>query len=439
MDSKNSKKCDMPNKKQKFIKRQMQDKIADHLEKEEMTIILGPRQVGKTVLLQQLKDWLIKSKNIKLENVFYFNLDILRDWEAVRDQTQFIDFIKSRSGKQKIYVFVDEAQRVENPGLFYKGIYDSQLNAKFILTGSASLYFASQVKESMAGRKRIFYLRPFSFEEYIFVKNTALARLLKNQIKISAVDQRELQKLMEDYLIWGGYPRVVLSSDPDDKKNILSDIYSSYIERDIVGFLKIPDKAKFNKLTRLLAGQIGQLVNVGELASIAEVDRRTVLRYFTALEETYIIFQLTPYYHNPRQEIIKNPKIYFLDNGLRNYLLDNFKRLSERSDNGFLFENGILQGLLTAQEEELWGLHFWRTKQGAEVDFIIEKGVKLMPIEAKLNIKTAKVSLGFRSFVKKYKPEQGLVVNLSGFQSGMQIEQTKINFVVPSELKSFLR
>lgn len=429
----------MPNKKQKFIKRQMQDKIAHHLEKEEMTIILGPRQVGKTVLLQQLKDWLIKSKNIKPENVFYFNLDILRDWEAVRDQTQFIDFIKSRSGKQKIYVFIDEAQRVENPGLFYKGIYDSQLNAKFILTGSASLYFASQVKESMAGRKRIFYLRPFSFEEYVSVKNIALARLLKSQIKISVVDQRELQKLMEDYLIWGGYPRVVLSNDPDDKKNILSDIYSSYIERDIVGFLKIPDKSKFNKLTRLLAGQIGQLVNVGELASIAEVDRRTVLRYFTALEETYIIFQLTPYYHNPRQEIIKNPKIYFLDNGLRNYLLDDFKRLSERADNGPLFENGILQGLLTAQEEEYWSLHFWRTKQGAEVDFIIEKGVKLMPIEVKLNTKTAKVGLGFRSFIKKYKPEQGLVVNLSGFRFEMQIEQAKINFVIPSELKLFLR
>jgi len=428
----------MPDKKQKFIKRQMQDKIANHLEKEEMTIILGPRQVGKTVLLQQLKDWLIKSKNIKPENVFYFNLDILRDWEAVRDQTQFIDFIKSRSGKQKIYVFIDEAQRVENPGLFYKGVYDSQLNAKFILTGSASLYFASQVKESMAGRKRIFYLRPFSFEEYVFVKNTALARLLKSQAKISAVDQRELQKLMEDYLIWGGYPRVVLSDDPDDKKNILSDIYSSYIERDIVGFLKIPDKAKFNKLTRLLAGQIGQLVNVGELASIAEIDRRTVLRYFTALEETYIIFQLTPYYHNPRQEIIKNPKIYFLDNGLRNYLLDDFKRLSERPDNGSLFENGILQGLLTIQEEESWGLHFWRTKQGAEVDFVIEKGVKLTPIEAKLSAKTAKIGLGFRSFIKKYKPEQGLVVNLSGLKTKALIEQTKINFIASSELKSFL-
>ena len=428
----------MPDKKQKFIKRQMQDKIARHLEREEMTIILGPRQVGKTVLLQQLKSWLIKSKNIKTENIFYFNLDILRDWEVVREQTQFIDFIKSRSAKQKAYVFIDEAQRVENPGLFYKGIYDSQLNAKFILTGSASLYFASQVKESMAGRKRIFYLRPFSFEEYVSVKNTALFRMLKNQTKISLVDQRGLRELMEGYLIWGGYPRVVLSDNPDDKKNVLSDIYSSYIERDIVGFLKIPDKAKFNKLTKLLAGQIGQLVNIGEIASIAEVDRRTVVRYFTALEETYIIFQLTPYYHNPRQEIIKNPKIYFLDNGLRNYLLDNFKRLSERPDNGSLFENGILQGLLTAKEEESWGLHFWRTKQGAEVDFVIEKGVKLTPIEAKLNTKTAKVSLGFRSFVKKYKPKQGLVVNLSGFRTETQVERAKINFIAPLELKSFL-
>ena len=425
--------------KQNFIVRQIQAEVAQHLEQPEMTIILGPRQVGKTVLLQQLQEWLSQTKNIDPRAIFYFNLDIIQDWEAVKDQTQFIKFIRERSQNQKIYVFVDEAQKVENPGVFYKGIYDSQLNAKFILTGSASLYFASQVKESMAGRKRIFYLRPFSFEEYLKARRGDFFALTEWKANVLDYDWQGLKSFFQDYLVWGGYPRVVLAESENTKKAVLADIYSSYIEKDIVGFLKIKNKAKFNKLVKLLAGQIGQLVNVNELASLAELNRSTIYRYLSTLEETYILTQLTPYYRNPRQEIIKNPKIYFLDNGLRNHLLDNFNPFENRQDNGALLESSLLQELMLLEQDWRWGLHFWRTKQGAEVDFVIEKGVELTPIESKLNIKTAKIGLGFRSFVKKYKPKQGLVVNLSGFRAETQIEQAKISFIVPSELKSFLR
>lgn len=420
----------------KVVKRQIEDKVAKHLEQKEMTIILGSRQVGKTVLLEQLQRRLQKNKKIEANRILYFNLDIIKDWETVQDQGQFIEFLRARSSRQKIYVFVDEAQRVKNPGLFFKGVYDSHLNIKLILTGSSSLEFASQIKESLAGRKRIFYLYPFSFLELLSAKNKELSSLVQEG-KLSTHDYQELKEIFKEYTIWGGYPRVVLSEIGDDKKAILADIYSSYIEKDIIGFLKIKNKAKFNKLTKLLAGQIGQLVNIDELATNVEMDRDTVYRYLTALEETYIVCNLTPYFRNPRQEIIKNPKIYFIDNGIRNYLLDDFKKLDIRPDRGTLFENSILKELFLLKEEKLFGLHFWRTKQGAEVDFITEQGRKLTPIEAKLGLKSAKIPAGFRNFIKKYQPDKALIINLD-YRNRMKLEKTKIYFLYPYELNKFL-
>lgn len=418
-----------------FIKRSAQDKIAQHLiNQKEMTIILGPRQVGKTVLLKQLRKWLVKERKINPDNVFYFNLDIISDWEAVKDQTQFIGFLKSRSQKQKIFAFVDEAQKVENPGAFYKGVYDSDLNVKLILTGSASLYFFSKIKESLAGRKRIFFLNPFSFQECVSIKNKPLLRALLTEKNLPDFDKAELDKILNEYLVWGGYPRVVLTSDPEQKNAVLADIYSSYIERDIMGFLRIDDKSKFTKAVKLLAGQIGQLVNIGEISAITEVDRRTISRYLNVLEETFVLCQLVPYFHNPRQEIIKNPKIYFLDNGLRNYLLENFQPFRERIDKGALLENFIFQELFSLTKDKFWNLRFWRTKQGAEVDFIIEQGLKLTPIEVKSTLKTAKIPLGLQSFIKKYKPKKAFILNLSGLRKASTFQQTEVNWLSPFDL-----
>lgn len=422
---------------QKYIKRQIQDKIASHLLKKEMTVILGPRQVGKTVLLNQLQNWLKKDKKISEDAIFYYNLDIIKDWEVVREQTQFIEFLRSRSKQRKIYVFIDEAQRVVDPGRFFKGVYDSQLNVKFTLTGSSSLEFASKIKESLAGRKRVFRLYPFSFNEFLAAKNEKLKKILETKGQLSAIDQKNLRTFFEEYVIWGGYPRIVFGENHNDKRAVLDDIYSSYIEKDIVGFLQIKNKAKFNKLVKLLAGQIGQLINIDELATNIELDRDTIDRYLTALQETYIVFNLPPYYKNPRQEIIKTHKAFFIDNGMRNYLLDDFKDLSVRPDRGALFENSILKELLLWQDEKLFKLRFWRNKQGAEVDFVIEQGRRLIPIEAKLKIKSNRTFSGLRGFIKKYQPTEAVMVSLDG-QGRSLADKTKINFIQPYELKKYL-
>jgi len=423
--------------KKTIIEREIFPKVAAHLKKPEITLITGARQTGKTVLLGMLKEWLIREKKIAPENIFYFNLDIVKDWEFFQNQTKFIEFLKDHSQKQKIYVLVDEAQRVPDCSRFFKGVYDSHLNVKLVLTGSSSLELKTRLQESLAGRKRVFHLFSFSFTEFLQAKDKVLAGLLEKKSKISEISKKQILSLFKKYVVWGGYPRVVLSQTSQEKSDVLSDIYSSYIEKDVVGLLEIKNRLGFSNLVKLLAGQTGQLVNISELANLLNLDRATVERYLKALEETFIISPLMPYFKNPRQEIVKQNKIYFNDTGIRNYALDNFSSLSERQDSGLVLENTVFREILLSLSL-FQKIRFWRTKQGAEVDFLILRGEKIVPIEVKSNLKKPSISLGLRNFIEKYAPEKAFVVNLS-LEQRIKIKKTKVNFIYPFEIKKILQ
>jgi len=412
-----------------IIQRQLFPKIITHVKKPEITLIVGARQVGKTVLLNMLKEWLMSKKKVSPKNILYFNLDIVRDWEFFQNQTNFIEFLKEQSQKEKIYVLVDEAQRVPDCSRFFKGVYDSNLNIKLILTGSTSLELKTRFKESLTGRKQVFHLYSFSFNEFLEAKDKKLVELLKKKNEISEISKKKILELFREYTVWGGYPRVVFAKTRQEKIAILAEIYSSYIEKDIVGLLEIKNRLGFSKLVKLLAGQIGQLVNVNELANSLNLDRETVERYLKALEETFIITPLLPYFKNPRQEIVKQNKIYFNDTGIRNYALENFSSLSERLDAGLLLENALFREILLALDI-FQKIRFWRTKQGAEVDFLVLEREKIVPIEVKLNIKKPVISLSLRNFIKKYSPQKALVVNLSK-EAKIKINKTNIYFLYP--------
>jgi len=412
-----------------IIQRQLFPKIITHVKKPEITLIVGARQVGKTVLLNMLKEWLMSKKKVSPKNILYFNLDIVRDWEFFQNQTNFIEFLKEQSQKEKIYVLVDEAQRVPDCSRFFKGVYDSNLNIKLILTGSTSLELKTRFKESLTGRKQVFHLYSFSFNEFLEAKDKKLVELLKKKNEISKISKKKILELFREYTVWGGYPRVVFAKTRQEKIAILAEIYSSYIEKDIVGLLEIKNRLGFSKLVKLLAGQIGQLVNVNELANSLNLDRETVERYLKALEETFIITPLLPYFKNPRQEIVKQNKIYFNDTGIRNYALENFSSLSERLDAGLLLENALFREILLALDI-FQKIRFWRTKQGAEVDFLVLEREKIVPIEVKLNIKKPVISLSLRNFIKKYSPQKALVVNLSK-EAKIKINKTNIYFLYP--------
>ena len=412
-----------------IIQRQLFPKIITHVKKPEITLIVGARQVGKTVLLNMLKEWLMSKKKVSPKNILYFNLDIVRDWEFFQNQTNFIEFLKEQSQKEKIYVLVDEAQRVPDCSRFFKGVYDSNLNIKLILTGSSSLELKTRFKESLTGRKQVFHLYSFSFNEFLEAKDKKLVELFKKKNEISEISKKKILELFREYTVWGGYPRVVFAKTRQEKIAILAEIYSSYIEKDIVGLLEIKNRLGFSKLVKLLAGQIGQLVNVNELANSLNLDRETVERYLKALEETFIITPLLPYFKNPRQEIVKQNKIYFNDTGIRNYALENFSSLSERLDAGLLLENALFREILLALDI-FQKIRFWRTKQGAEVDFLVLEREKIVPIEVKLNIKKPVISLSLRNFIKKYSPQKALVVNLSK-EAKIKINKTNIYFLYP--------
>ncbi|MFH1838169.1 MAG: ATP-binding protein [Candidatus Kuenenbacteria bacterium] len=419
---------------QKYIKREIFPDIIKHFKKPEMTLITGSRQVGKTILLLQLEDWLIKEKGIAPENIFYFNLDLIQDWQIFQNQTYFIEFLNDRSQKEKIYVLVDEAQKAKEAAKFFKGVYDSRLNIKLILTGSSSLEIKAKMKESLAGRKIIFNLQPFCFLEFVATQNKFLYQKLLLKKKITILDQNELLRLFQKYLIFGGYPRVVLSKTEQEKLMILKEINASYIEKDILGFLEIKNKLAFSNLIKLLAGQIGQLVNIQELATNLGIDRQTVERYIFALLQTFVINDLLPYFKNSRQEIIKALKIYFVDLGLHNLVLENFFKTDQRLDKCLLLENAVFNELNFYLRNSLAKIRFWRTKQKAEVDFVLVKGNQLLPIEVKYTLNKPNIPSSLKHFIEKYQPVQAFVVNLSINNCLVKFKKTKINFIYPFEL-----
>ena len=190
-----------------YIKREMLEKVEDHLEKEEISLIVGARQVGKTTLMQQLKEELEGNG----ENTLYLSMDIQEDKTHFESQQDLIDRIELEFGEEKGYVFLDEIQRKEDAGLFLKGIYDRELPYKFVVSGSGSLELKENIHESLAGRKRVFELPPVSFKEFV---NYETDYEYEDRLdKYFEVNKDETDRLLKKYLNYGGYPRVVTESE----------------------------------------------------------------------------------------------------------------------------------------------------------------------------------------------------------------------------------
>jgi len=397
-----------------IIKRAILPKLKAHLSQKEISLIVGPRQAGKTTLMLALK----KHLEEKGEKTIFFNLDVETDAEYFQTQAKLIQKIQLEVGKKKAFVFIDEIQRKENAGLFLKGIYDLSLPYKFIVSGSGSLELKEKIHESLVGRKRVFKLFPLSFEEFVNFKTEY--RYEKKLIDFFALEKEKTANFLEEYLTFGGYPRVVLAPTASEKKLILEELYQSYLEKDISYLLKIKKTEVFSKLVRILASQVGSLVNFSELSSTLGTSVETVKNYLWYLEKTFIIQKVTPYFQNIRKEISKAPVYYFSDLGLRNYALG-------RQANGFLFQNFVFNILKEKYPPEK--IHFWRTKDGGEIDFVIETPDYPLPLETKAShLKEAKIPRSLKNFIKKYRPLEALVVNLT-LEKTLSLGKTKISFL----------
>ncbi|MBI5755244.1 ATP-binding protein [Candidatus Peregrinibacteria bacterium] len=391
-----------------MIKRKLYSALKQHLVQKEMTFLVGPRQAGKTTLMMLLRDDLMKNG----QKTITLNLDIETDKQFFQSQAHLIQRLRLEFGNQKGFVFLDEIQRKENAGLFLKGIYDSDLPYKFIISGSGAIELKEKIQESLAGRKRMFDLSTLSFEEFVnFKTGYAYETRLPEFFR---VEQKKNLELLEEYLSFGGYPRLVLAPTLEEKRAIMNDIYQSYIEKDIISLLRIKKSEDFSRLLKVLAAQIGRIVHVSELSRMLGISQPTLNEYIWYLQKTFILQKVTPYFRNIRKEIIKTPIFYFNDLGLRNYALGLFGIANDPFDRSFVFQNFVFLWLRALAMDTNVHIHYWRTKQGAEVDFIIEKGQDLIPVEAKYQaMKRKEVGRSFTHFIEAYHPQKAVILNLS--------------------------
>lgn len=323
-------------------------------------IVIGPRQIGKTTLIKELL------KSFKKEKVKHINCDNPSDLESLEEKN--LEFLESVVGNSKI-LFIDEAHKVPNIGQTLKILVDHYgKKLQIFLTASSSINLLYKTQEPLTGRKFVYNLYPLSLEEMYPDK-----------------DFLKIQKELEQLLIFGSYPEIIKRKSFEEKTQLLRELSTSYLYKDILEFQQVKNPNIINKLLKALALQIGQEVSYNELSSLLEVDKSTIERYVDLLEKCFIIFRLSPYTQNKRKELSRLRKIYFYDLGIRNAIINNFNFFDLRDDIGKLFENFmIIERLKYREYHQIYSdQYFWRTYDGSEVDLVEDRGGKLFGYEFK--------------------------------------------------------
>ncbi|MBI4650758.1 ATP-binding protein [Candidatus Desantisbacteria bacterium] len=321
-------------------------------------ILYGPRRCGKTTLLKEV------IKQFKDESLFVNGEDIvIQDFLS----SQSIEKLKNFLGKSKILI-IDEAQKIKNIGLNIKLILDNIEGVKLIASGSSSFDLAKNIGEPLTGRKFTLKLYP-------------LAQLELKETETHA----QTIALLENRLIYGSYPEVVINNDNNKNILYLKEIVNSYLYKDILELDGIRHSDKISRLLQCLAFQIGKEVSYTKLGTQLSMSKNTVDRYLDLLEKSFVIFKLSGFSRNLRKEITKNPRYYFYDLGIRNALINNFNPVFLRDDIGMLWENYIIVEMLKKQEyyQFFSNNFFWRTYDKKEIDLIEEKNGKLYGYEIK--------------------------------------------------------
>ncbi len=369
-----------------YIKREIEQKIIKYMKKKEIIAVVGARQCGKTTMITNLLKKYQNVNSITLENV-----EVKQLFE--NDINSFIDLHVAGYD----FLFIDEVQYAKNGGKHLKYIYDTQ-KIKIIISGSSSTDLSINSLKYLVGRIFIFQLHPFSFSEFLLFKDEKLFGIYKQGAFKETINTK-IQKYIHEYMQYGGYPRVVLSDSNEEKKFVLENIYDTYLLREIKEIMQLSKNDQLIKLLKALALQIGNMLQYNELSQISGFNFNTLKKYMYILEQTFICKRCSTFYTNKRLEIVKVPKIYFLDHGFRNQCAGDFS-INEQQIGAF-YENLVYSEYLKKGIE----LKYWRTTSQAEVDFIKDERI---PVEIK---KRPKVTRAFQSFIKKYQPEEGFVIS----------------------------
>jgi hypothetical protein len=372
-----------------MIKRFLEETIRNRLGKGKTILLIGPRQVGKTTLFNKIlegkKHIFLNGDDPTVRRILSSpNLEQLRN--IIGDNT---------------FIFIDEAQRIENIGLTLKLITDQIKGVQLLVSGSSAFELTNQTQEPLTGRKFEYKLYPISWQE--FEKNVGF---------LKAEQQLELR------ILYGMYPEVI--NNFGEEQEILKQLTDSYLYKDILSYGGIRKPEILEKLLRALAFQIGSEVSYNELAQLLGIDKNTVSSYIDLLCQAYVIFKLPSFSKNLRNEIKTNQKIYFYDTGVRNMLIGNFTNLELRQDKGNLWENFLISERLKSRSynNSLASPYFWRTRSQQEIDYIEEEAGRITGFEIKWNPK-AKVKTP-RSFKDAYQAEV-LVINRENFRDFIKV------------------
>jgi len=325
-----------------------------------VVLVYGPRRTGKTTLLEHFIQSLNEPHQMVSGEDFFIQ-------QALSSQS--IDKLKNFVGQRK-WLIIDEAQKIPDIGLNLKLIVDHIPDIRVIATGSSSFDLAAQVGEPLTGRKWTLRLFPLAQMELGQKENAA-----------------ETAARLENRLIYGSYPEVVLCEDDQLRQRYLKEIISSYLYKDILELEGLRHSDKLVRLLQLLAFQIGKEVSFTELGTQLGLSKNTVDRYLDLLEKAFVIYKLRGFSRNLRKEVSKNSRYFFYDIGIRNALIQNFNPLNLRDDTGSIWENYLVMERL--KKQEYTGIsctnYFWRTYDKKEVDWIEEREGRLFAYEFKWN------------------------------------------------------
>lgn len=380
---------------------------ADH----RVTLVVGPRQAGKSTLI-----W--KTLAEEADAVLFLNCEepSIRDW--LSSPAAFLADVAEWVGQART-LFFEEVQRLPEAGLFLKGLVDRRTGLRLYATGSSSFDLEAATRESLAGRAQRHLLLPLSLAE---AGSTLPAAPLARA--------EGLARLVERMTIFGSYPMILTAEDPRQE---LATLVEAFVVRDASDRFRIRHTAALRKILELAASQVGNLVNLSEWAALSNVSNDTVAEYCRLLEETHLIRLVRPFVGGKRAEITSARKVYFLDNGIRNQLFGGFQPALERPDRGALLESLVFTELAKTVHPLLDGLSSWRSKSGAEVDFVVEHQGRLLACEVKAGDSRGSLSRSARSFIDAYQPEQLLIVNRQQYP-GMTVGSTRIRFLGVEEL-----
>lgn len=356
---------------------------------DKILILYGPRQVGKTTLINHLlRELPYRSLAISADELLYQTALSSRDLTQMKLLVEGYDLL-----------FIDEAQRIPDIGINLKLLHDGLPKLKIIATGSSSFELANRTKEPLTGRTWTYELFPISVGEL---------RLQANAF--------EVHRFLPELLQFGSYPDTLQLPNAADKRHYLRELTSAYLYKDILEMTSIRHADKLRKLVQLLAFQIGSEVSLNELGNTIGMSKETVNTYIDLLEKAFVVFRLSGFSRNLRKEVSKMDKIYFYDLGVRNVLIDNFQPIDSRTDTGALWENFLVveRRKRNVYAGQFTNSYFWRVYTGAELDYVEDTNGKLSGYEFKYGNKSVKVPATWQS---TYPEADFTLVNPTNFQS----------------------